>query len=233
LEALIQAPDFWNGSQKAKELTKEAADLRQARAGFEALEKQFQDSVVHWDLATEAADSKELAEAQGALAAVSARVREWELKLKLSGPHDRANALFTIHAGAGGTEACDWAEMLLRMYRMWAAKKGLGFTVTNILPGEEAGVKNASVLVEGECAYGMLKGETGVHRLVRVSPFDSNKRRHTSFASCDVLPDIEEEIAIEVPEADLALDTFRAGAMGDKTSTKWKPRCASRTSLPG
>jgi len=137
-----------------------------------------------------------------------------EIGSKLSEPHDKFNAIVAIHAGAGGTEACDWAEMLLRMYTRWAEKKKFSTQIVDILPGEEAGVKSATFFVRGEYAYGLLKSEMGVHRLVRISPFDANKRRHTSFASCDVLPEIEDTIEIKINESDLRIDTFRASGHG-------------------
>ena len=220
LEGHANDPAFWADSQRAKETGKEIADLRQALTGLRQLEKEIEDAQVHWDLATEAKDDRELDEAGQSFQIVAAKIRSWEVRLKLSGDNDKSSAILNIHSGAGGTEACDWTDMLLRMYRMWAANRGLGFTVTSILPGEEVGVKSASVLGEGECAYGLLKGETGVHRLVRVSPFDSNKRRHTSFASCDVLPDVEESWDAQIAEGDIKMDTFRAGGHGGQNVNK-------------
>lgn len=178
------------------------------------------DIQAHQELALEAQDEKEAGEVQKSLEVFLEDLKNWEIKIKLSEEHDRANAILSVHAGAGGTEACDWTEMLARMFKMWAQKKGFNWTVTSILPGEQVGIKNVSVLIEGEFAYGLLKSETGVHRLVRVSPFDANKRRHTSFASCDVLPDVEEEINIEIAEGDLKIDTFRAGGHGGQNVNK-------------
>lgn len=141
-------------------------------------------------------------------------IRKLDFRVKFIHPEDKNNAIVTLHAGAGGTEACDWCEMLLRMYRRWAEKKGYKTMITDILPGEEAGIKSVTFLVQGDYAYGYLKSEIGVHRLVRISPFDANKRRHTSFASCDVIPEIEEEIKTEVKNEDLRIDTFRASGHG-------------------
>jgi peptide chain release factor 2 len=143
-----------------------------------------------------------------------------ERQAKFSDPNDRADALLTIHAGAGGTEACDWAEMLVRMYERYAERKGLSIEITDILAGDQAGIKSITFFARGPFAYGLLKGETGVHRLVRISPFDANKRRHTSFASCDVLPDIEEQIDIQINENDLRIDTYRSHGAGGQHINK-------------
>lgn len=142
------------------------------------------------------------------------------MESKLSGEHDKANAIVSLHAGAGGTEACDWTEMLLRMYRRWAENRGYETQILDILPGEEAGIKSVIFMVRGDYSYGYLKSEIGVHRLVRISPFDANKRRHTSFASCDVIPEIEDDIKIDLKESDLRIDTFRAGGHGGQHVNK-------------
>ncbi len=141
-------------------------------------------------------------------------------RAKLSGEFDRHNAIVNLHSGAGGTEACDWVEMLLRMYTRWAERKGYQTEIIDILAGEEAGVKSVTFLVQGEYAYGYLKSEIGVHRLVRISPFDANKRRHTTFASCDVIPEISEEVKIEINESDLRIDTYRASGHGGQHINK-------------
>lgn len=220
LESKTNDPSFWSDSQKAKEVSQELANLKRSLDDYKKLQKEYEDFQTHWELANEAADAKETVEAGKLAEKLAAQIRDWEIKLKLSGPNDRSNAILTLHAGAGGTESCDWVDMLFRMYKMWAAKKGFGFTVTSLLTGEEVGLKNATVLIEGECAYGMLKGESGVHRLVRVSPFDSNKRRHTTFGSCDVLPDIEESVDIQVADSELEMGTFRAGGHGGQNVNK-------------
>jgi len=137
-----------------------------------------------------------------------------ELKSILGDKYDRYNAILTLHAGAGGTESCDWANMLLRLYLRWSEKKGYQSQILNILPGEEAGVKNVTVLIKGTYAYGLLKAERGVHRLVRISPFDAGSRRHTSFASADIIPEVEEELKVEIKDADLRIDTYRASGAG-------------------
>jgi peptide chain release factor 2 len=141
-------------------------------------------------------------------------------RAKLSGPMDTKNAIVSLHAGAGGTESCDWTEMLYRMYTRWAERNGCTVTVTNLMPGDGAGYKRAEFLVTGEYAYGNLKSEIGVHRLVRISPFDSNARRHTSFAACDVIPEIDDDIPIEIKEADLHVDTFKSGGAGGQHVNK-------------
>jgi len=187
---------------------------------WDGLSKNLEDIRAHLELVQEAQDAAEAAEMEKNLREFEAQLSEVDFRLKLSGPHDPDNAILALHAGAGGTEACDWAQMLLRMYQRWTDRKGFQFILTDLLPGEEAGVKSACALVQGSYAYGFLKGETGVHRLVRISPFDANKRRHTSFASCDILPDIEDEIEIQIDEKELRIDTFRAGGHGGQKVNK-------------
>ena len=147
-------------------------------------------------------------------------LKEVERQAKFSDPNDRADALLTVHAGAGGTEACDWAEMLVRMYERYAERKGFTVEIADILGGDQAGIKSITFFIRGAFAYGLLKGEAGVHRLVRISPFDANKRRHTSFASCDVLPDIEEQVDIVINETDLRIDTYRSHGAGGQHINK-------------
>jgi len=172
------------------------------------------------EMAEEEKDASLEKEIKTNLKELHSKVEKVAFRLKLSGEHDRAGAIITITAGAGGTEACDWVDMLTRMYRMWASNNGYKTEVADLLPGDEAGIKRITFIVSGEYAYGYLKGETGVHRLVRVSPFDSSNRRHTSFAACDVIPKIEEEINININESDLRIDTYRASGHGGQHVNK-------------
>ena len=154
------------------------------------------------------------------LAKFSRELEHLELRVFLNGPHDKNNCILSINAGAGGTESCDWANMLLRMYQRWAESRGWEVEVTDALPGESAGIKSATMLIKGENAYGFAKAERGVHRLVRISPFDSNKRRHTSFASVDVIAEIAEAEEIEIPPTEFSVDTFRSGGKGGQNVNK-------------
>lgn len=154
------------------------------------------------------------------LAAIKRKLDSLEFRTLLGGEADKYNAILSVNAGAGGTESCDWAAMLLRMYFKWAEPKGFQVTVIDQLQGEEAGIKNATIIIKGDYAYGFLKSEIGVHRLVRISPFDSNKRRHTSFASIDVIPEVSDDIQLDIKEADLRIDTYRAGGAGGQHVNK-------------
>jgi peptide chain release factor 2 len=172
------------------------------------------------DLAREGAEADVAADIEQSAARIEQEVAELEFKKMLSGENDFNNAIVSIHAGAGGTEAQDWAEMLLRMYLRWAEKRGFKTELVDILQGEEAGIKSATFIVSGDYAYGYLKAEIGIHRLVRISPFDANARRHTSFASLFVYPDIEDDVVIEIDDKDLRVDTFRASGAGGQHINK-------------
>ena len=210
----MQAPDFWGDPEKAQQLLREESDLRGTLERHTALRRELEDLEVLVDLARQEGDAAALAEADAALAALGRRVGEVELEAVMGGAYDQGNAILTVNAGAGGTESQDWAQMLLRMYLRWGEAKGYETEVIDELKGEEAGIKNATVTVNGPYAYGTLRAENSVHRLVRISPFDASKRRHTSFASVAVIPQVEDDIEVTIDEKDLQIDTFRSSGAG-------------------
>jgi len=181
---------------------------------YETILKEISDSKELLEMISSGEDPEIEKDVEKTIGRIESGIKELDLQLKLSGEFDKNSAIVAIHSGAGGTEACDWAEMLLRMYSRWAEKKAFRMEVVDVLDGDEAGIKSITFFVEGEYAYGYLKAELGVHRLVRISPFDANKRRHTSFASVDVIPEIESNIDIEINEKDIKIDTYRAGGHG-------------------
>jgi len=187
---------------------------------FQDLARSLEDVGVLLDLAEEADDAETRGEVAGRLGELGRRIEEAELRRLLGGEHDPNNAILSITAGAGGTDACDWAEMLLRMYLRWSERRGFGTELLHVQEGEEAGIRGATVLVSGDYAFGYLKAEEGVHRLVRISPFDAQKRRHTAFASVSVFPELDETIEVEIDENDLRVDTYRAGGAGGQHVNK-------------
>lgn len=213
-------PDFWNHPSEAQKTLKEAAALKNVVARYQKLEAQAGDMEALHALCLEGGGETEWGELAQGLAALQKDVDDLTLRAKLSGPLDAKNAIVSLHAGAGGTESCDWVEMLFRMFTRWAEANGFSVSVAALMPGEGAGFKRAEFVVEGPDAYGLLKSEAGVHRLVRISPFDSNARRHTSFAACDVIPEIDDDIAIDIKESDLKVDTFRSGGAGGQHVNK-------------
>src|SRR3989454_7892742 len=220
----MAADNFWNNREQAQKLIEEANSLRDKVEPLLRAEKKLEDFQVMVELGeaepTEAQE-KVQQELERDLSKYFKELDALELEVFLSGPHDRSNCIFSINAGAGGTESCDWANMLLRMYQRWAESRGWQVELTDVLPGEAAGIKSATMLISGEYAYGYCKAERGVHRLVRISPFDSNKRRHTSFASVDVIAEIEETSSeIEIPPAELKVDTYRSGGKGGQNVNK-------------
>jgi peptide chain release factor 2 len=205
---------FWNHREQAQRIIDDANGIRKRIDPLLQAEKRLEDLRVMVELG-----EAEPQERQGAIQAeVENDLRQFhqeletlELSILLQGPHDKNNCIISINAGAGGTESCDWANMLLRMYQRWCESRGWKVEVTDLLQGETAGIKSATLLVSGENAYGFCKAERGVHRLVRISPFDANKRRHTSFASVDVIAELEETEQEEIPEGEFQVDTYRAG----------------------
>lgn len=220
IETQSTASDFWNDRKLAESLLKEKKRLEGVLSQFKSLEDSFEEVELLFELAGEGSDEELQKEASAKLQNLRRQVENLEFERMLSGPHDKNDAILTINAGAGGTESCDWAEILLRMYRMWADQHGFRNEVVDYTDGDQAGFRRVTITVSGENAYGYLKAEIGVHRLVRISPFDANKRRHTSFASVFVIPDIEDDINIEVNEGDLRIDTFRAGGAGGQKVNK-------------
>jgi peptide chain release factor 2 len=214
---------FWNNREQAQKLIEEGNSLRKKIDPLIKAERQMEDFKVMLELAQgepEAAQLKHEKEMEAELAHYAKGLEGLELRVFLNGPHDKNNCILSINAGAGGTESCDWANMLLRMYQRWAESRGWQVEVTDALEGETAGIKSVTLLLTGENAYGFCKAERGVHRLVRISPFDSNKRRHTSFASVDAIAEIEEESEVPIPPNEFMVDTFRSGGKGGQNVNK-------------
>ena len=220
----MSASDFWNNRERAQADVEEVSRVRSLVNPFQELEREINDFEALQQLAAEENDDAARLQAEREIVSEHARLihklEEFELRQFLSGENDRANAFVTIHSGAGGTESCDWADMLLRMYQRWIERSGYKSQTVDIQQGEEVGIKSVTLLVNGEYAYGHLQTERGVHRLVRISPFDANKRRHTSFASVDVVPEIADSAPIEINPADIEIDTFRSGGKGGQNVNK-------------
>jgi peptide chain release factor 2 len=220
----MSAADFWSNRERAQADVEEVSRLRSLINPFHELKREIGDFEALLQLTAEETDAAARTRAEHEVAAERDRLihklEEFELRQFLSGENDRANAFVTIHSGAGGTESCDWADMLLRMYQRWIERNGFKSQIVDLQVGEEVGIKSATFLVSGEYAYGHLQTERGVHRLVRISPFDANKRRHTSFASVDVVPEIADSAPVEVNPADLEIDTFRSGGKGGQNVNK-------------
>jgi peptide chain release factor 2 len=208
----MSAPGFWDDQEKAQEVGRKRARVEKRIASSESLESKFGDLDVLFEFQKEGESVD--AEIESLVAQLESEINAIELTMKLSGEHDFRDAIVNIHPGAGGTESQDWAEMLLRMYLRYCERKGWSTEMLEYQAGEEAGLKSATVMVRGDYAYGYLKAETGVHRLVRISPFDAAKRRHTSFASVMVMPDIDDTIEIDIDDKDLRVDTYRSSGAG-------------------
>ena len=220
IEAIMQAPDFWNDMDKAQNYVKELNTLKNVLADFKELETQFEDVEVLLEMGYESEDPEIIPEVKEALDAFIEHFESLRLATLLSGEYDKNNAILTLHAGAGGTESCDWASMLCRMYQRYAEKNGFSTEMIDFLDGDEAGYKSVTLEIKGENAYGYLKSERGVHRLVRISPFNAAGKRQTSFVSCDVMPEIEDNIDIEINEDELRIDTYRSSGAGGQHVNK-------------
>ena len=212
--------DFWNEPDKAREILQEQSRLNDIVGKWKSQKNSLDDLVLLCEIAFEDEDDRAQEEIKNELDRLTASVRDVELKMMLGSEQDSMNAIMSIHAGAGGTEAQDWAEMLLRMYLRWAERKSFAATIIDYLPGDEAGVKSVTWTLRGEYAFGYAKAEIGIHRLVRISPFDAGARRHTSFASVFVYPEVDDRIVIEIDEKDLRIDTFRSTGAGGQHVNK-------------
>lgn len=216
----MEAPDFWDDPQKSQQFMKELKSLKEDAESYQKLEQLYEDIETLIEMAYEEEDVSLIPEIQEYLDEFIATIEDVRIKTLLSGEYDKDNAIVTLHSGAGGTEACDWVSMLYRMYCRWADKKGFSVEVLDYLDGEEAGIKSITFQVNGENAFGYLKSERGIHRLVRISPFNAAGKRQTSFASCDVMPDIEEDVEVEVRDEDLRIDTYRSSGAGGQHINK-------------
>ncbi|WP_456273279.1 peptide chain release factor 2 [Bacillus sp. AK031] len=214
LDEVMLQPDFWNDQQEAQGVINEANGLKDLVNEYKDMQEMQENLEVTLELVKEENDAELQEELVEEMKDLNKRLNEYELQLLLSEPHDKNNAILELHPGAGGTESQDWGSMLLRMYQRWAEKKGFKVETLDYLPGDEAGIKSVTLLIKGHNAYGYLKAEKGVHRLVRISPFDSSGRRHTSFVSCEVMPEFNEEIEIEIRTEDIKIDTYRASGAG-------------------
>ena len=216
----MEAPDFWNDPETSQNKMKEVKSLKDDVTGYAALKQQYEDIETMLEMGYEENDPELVPEIAQMLEDFVAAYDGIRMKTLLSAEYDGCNAILSLHAGAGGTESCDWAAMLFRMYSRWADKKGFSLEVLDSLDGDEAGIKSVTFQINGENAYGYLKSEKGVHRLVRISPFNAAGKRQTSFVSCDVMPDIEEDVDIEVKDEDIRIDTYRSSGAGGQHINK-------------
>ncbi|MCF8001358.1 MAG: peptide chain release factor 2 [Halanaerobiales bacterium] len=220
LEEKMTAPDFWDDNEKATRISKKVDKIKNRINVLEEIKEDIDEIEVYIELADEEEGEDLLEQADNKIKKLKKRLDNLELKTRMNGEYDQNNAILSIHPGAGGTESQDWAEMLLRMYDRWAQNHDFEIQTLDFQSGDEAGIKRVTLMIKGEYAFGYLKGERGVHRLVRISPFDSSGRRHTSFASVDVLPEVEEDLDVDIDEQDLKMETFRAsGAGGQHVNT--------------
>jgi peptide chain release factor 2 len=220
LDKQMNQPGFWDDAAQAQEISKERNQAAEKLAEWADMEEALEEIGVLLELSFEEEDEETAREVRQRIQSFSKRLDQYEVKRMLSGPHDKSNAIVDIHAGAGGTEAQDWAEMLLRMYLRWADRNSFSTRIVDVLEGEEAGIKSVTLTMNGPYAFGLMRPEIGIHRLVRISPYDASNRRHTSFASVFVTPEIEDDIVIDIQDKDLRVDTYRASGAGGQHVNK-------------
>ena len=216
----MEAPDFWDDAEKASADMKELKDLKSIVERADALSMAYDDIMTLIEMGNEEADESLVPAVENEFVQFQKEFEDLRITTMLTGEHDAENAILTLHAGAGGTESCDWASMLCRMYEKWADKRGFSVEVLDSLDGDEAGLKSVTLEIQGDNAYGYLKSEHGVHRLVRISPFNAAGKRQTSFVSCDVMPDIKQDIDIEIADDDIRIDTYRSSGAGGQHINK-------------
>ena len=220
MERQTLAPDFWNDADRAQKVQKEHGQLQDVINGWEARWQEVEDAELLLEMAEEEGDAEAGLEVAEKLREIHDHLAVAEVECMFSGEHDGNNAIISIHAGAGGTEAQDWVDILLRMYLRWAEARGFGTDILDYLPGDEAGVKSVTLMFRGRNAYGYLRSELGIHRLVRISPFDSSGRRHTSFASVMVMPELDDSVEVKIDDKELRIDTYRSSGAGGQHVNK-------------
>lgn len=220
LESDMEAPGFWDRVEASQNVMKEVKGLKDVVESYENLTSQLEDIETLIEMANEEEDKDLVAEVQDSFESFEQDFKKLKISTLLDGEYDKNNAILTLHAGAGGTESCDWVSMLYRMFTRWANKRGFDTKVIDYLDGDEAGIKSVTAEIKGENAYGYLRSESGVHRLVRISPFNAAGKRQTSFASCDVMPEIEDDLEIEIADEDIRIDTYRASGAGGQHINK-------------
>lgn len=220
LHMTMSEPDFWTDADRATKIQKELGSLQNDIADYKKLENQYEEILLLIDMANEDEDASMVDDVKESIREFEDRLDSVRIRTLLSGQYDDTNAIVTLHSGAGGTEACDWCSMLYRMYSRWVDRHGFSMEVLDSLDGDEAGLKSVTFQVNGENAYGLLKSEMGIHRLVRISPFNAAGKRQTSFVSCDVMPDIEEDVDVEVRPEDIRIDTYRSSGAGGQHINK-------------
>jgi len=220
LEEEMTVPGFWDDNETARKIARKLDRIKNNISLITNFTNKLEETELFVEMVKVDNDKEARLEVEKNLQTLESSLENTEVRLRLNGKYDRKNAILSIHPGAGGTESQDWAAMLLRMYNRWAEKEGYKVQTLDLLSGEEAGIKRVTLLIEGEYCYGYLKGESGVHRLVRISPFDSSSRRHTSFASVNILPELDDDIEVDIDESDLKIETYRASGAGGQHVNK-------------